>query len=186
MNSREAKCPLESSWVQDSGRNILISHTRLLHILEGRVFLLAHALYSSRRWLTKIHPHWGYDCRHSTSRVWSNKLCTQNDGRSKLKYFICIMKNKLWILILVYLGNICYKTDFITIKLAFKYHLTIFFWKQTLFLPSKSVVTTLTVLLSIDLEPKKILGDNSAMQKSSLKGCCRKLTTFTSFKMRLM
>lgn len=105
MNSREAKCPLESSWVQDSGRNILISHTRLLHILEGRVFLLAHALYSSRRWLTKIHPHWGYDCRHSTSRVWSNKLCTQNDGRSKLKYFICIMKNKLWILILVYLGN---------------------------------------------------------------------------------
>ena len=50
--------------------------------------------------------------------------------------------------------NIRYKTDFITIKLAFTYYLT-FFWKQTLFLPSKSVVTTLTVLLSIDLEPKK-------------------------------
>ena len=186
MNSREAKCPLESSWVQDSGRNILISHTRLLHILEGRVFLLAHALYSSRRWLTKIHPHWGYYYRHSTSRVWSNKLCTQNDGRSKLKYFICNMKNKLWILILVYLGNICYKNDFYYNKVGIHTLFNYFFWKQTLFLPSKSVVTTLTVLLSIDLEPKKILGDNSAMQKSSLKGCCRKLTTFTSFKMRLM
>ena len=48
----------------------------------------------------------------------------------------------------------------------------IFFWNRLYFYqPSKSVVTTLTVLLSIDLEPKKILGDNSAMQKSSLKGC---------------